>query len=120
MANPGSKPTHRPEPHADISLIKLQGFIDLTTSEEVEHLLDSLLEGGRYKIIFDLSLADYVSSSIWGIFLEKIKKIREHNGDLKLINMKPEVLEVYKVLELYRVIPAFDSLGEALAAFQKE
>ena len=101
----------------DISVITLRGFIDLTTAEEVEQLLASLIKAKRYNIIVDLSHSDYISSSIWGIFLDKIKKIREFNGDLKLANMKPDVFEFYKVLELFRVMSSYDSIPEALKAF---
>ena len=101
----------------DISVITLRGFIDLTTAEEVASMLDSLVKAKRLNIVFDLSQSDYISSSIWGIFLQKIKKIRELDGDLKLAQMKPDVYEVYKVLELFRVIKSFESLEEAFADF---
>ena len=101
----------------NISIISLRGFIDLTTAEEVERLLSTLMKAQRHNIIVDLRHSDYISSSIWGIFLEKNKKIREQNGDLKLANMKPDVLEVYKVLELFRVMKSFDTLEDAIEDF---
>lgn len=104
-------------PRKDISVITLRGFIDLTTAEEVEYLLSSLIKAKRHNIIIDLRYSDYISSSIWGIFLDKIKKIRELKGDLKLANMKPDVLEVYKVLELFRVMSSYDCLDDAIKAF---
>ncbi|MFQ5630365.1 MAG: STAS domain-containing protein [bacterium] len=109
--------TAKADSRPDISVITLRGFIDLTTADEVASMLDTLIKAKRLNIVFDLSQSDYVSSSIWGIFLQKIKKIRELEGDLKLAQMKPDVREVYKVLELFRVIKSFVSLEEAFADF---
>jgi anti-sigma B factor antagonist len=100
-----------------ISIISLRGFIDLTTSDEVARLLETLIKSKKLNIVFDLSKADYISSSIWGTFLEKIKKIRELNGDLKLAEMTPEVYEVYKVLEMFRVINSYETLDDAIHDF---
>lgn len=100
-----------------ISIITLRGFIDLTTSDEVARLVDTLLKSKKTNIVFDLSKADYISSSIWGIFLEKIKRIRGLNGDLKLAEMKPDVYEVYKVLEMFRVINSYATLDDAINDF---
>jgi anti-anti-sigma factor len=74
-----------------VSIIKVGGYIDTTTSSEVERALNSLLKQGRYKIIIDLGNVDYISSAGWGIFISEIKSIRENNGDLKLVSMIPDV-----------------------------
>ncbi len=74
-----------------LSVIKVGGYIDTTTSSEVERALNGLLKQGRYQIIIDLGNVDYISSAGWGIFISEIKAIRENNGDLKLVRMIPDV-----------------------------
>ena len=64
-----------------ISVIKVGGYIDTTTSSEVERALNALLKQGRYKVIVDLGNVDYISSAGWGIFISEIKTIRENFGD---------------------------------------
>ncbi len=102
-----------------ISIIKVGGFIDTTTSSEVERALNSLLKQGRYKIIIDLGNVDYISSAGWGIFISEIKSIREHDGDLKLVRMIPDVYEIFELLEFHHILDVYDSVEEAIRKFEE-
>ncbi len=102
-----------------ISVIKVGGYIDTTTSSELEHALNSLLKAGSYNIIIDLGNVDYVSSAGWGIFISEIKGIREKGGDLKLVRMIPEVYEVFELLEFHYILKAFDTIEEAIRDFER-
>ncbi len=100
--------------HQDkISQIKVGGYIDTTTSAEVERALDGLVRNGDYNIIIDLGNVDYISSAGWGIFISEIKGIRERGGDLKLANMIPDVYEVFELLEFHYILRAYDTIEEA-------
>ena len=61
--------------HSSISIIRVGGYIDTTTSSELERALDSLLKSGVYYVIIDLGNVDYISSAGWGIFISEIKGI---------------------------------------------
>lgn len=102
-----------------ISIIKVGGYIDTTTSSEVERALNSLLKQGRYKIIIDLGNVDYISSAGWGIFISEIKSIRENNGDLKLVSMIPDVYEIFELLEFHHILDVYDTNQEAIQKFQE-
>jgi len=102
-----------------ISVIKVGGYIDTTTSSEVERALNALLKQGRYKIIVDLGNVDYISSAGWGIFISEIKTIRENFGDLKLIKMIPDVYEIFELLEFHHILDVYDSTEEATAKFEE-
>lgn len=103
----------------DISIIKVGGYIDTTTSSELERALDGLLKSGIYRIIIDLQNVDYISSAGWGIFISEIKGIRERDGDLKLANMIPDVYEVFELLEFHYILKAYDSIEAAIQDFNQ-
>ncbi len=102
-----------------ISLIKVGGFIDTTTSSEVERALHNLLKQNRFNIIIDLGNVDYISSAGWGIFISEIKSIREQNGDLKLVRMIPDVYEIFELLEFHHILDVYDSVEEAVRKFEE-
>ena len=108
-----------PIPNNNVSVIKIGGYIDTTTSSELEHALNTLLKSGSYNIIIDLGNVDYVSSAGWGIFISEIKGIREKGGDLKLVRMIPEVYEVFELLEFHYILKAFDTLEDAVRDFER-
>ncbi len=103
----------------NISIIKVGGYIDTTTSAELEHSLEQLLTGQKFKIIIDLKDVDYISSAGWGIFISEIKGIREKGGDLKLVGMISDVYEVFELLEFHYILKAFDTIEEAIIDFDK-
>jgi anti-sigma B factor antagonist len=105
--------------HNNIAVIKVGGYIDTTTSAELEHSLDTLLKAGTYNIIIDLGNVDYISSAGWGIFISEIKGIREKGGDLKLVRMIPDVYEVFELLEFHYILKAFDAIEEAVSDFDR-
>lgn len=106
-------------PGQSISVIKVGGYIDTTTSAELEHSLSSLLKSNRHNIVIDLGNVDYISSAGWGIFISEIKGIREKRGDLKLARMIPDVYEVFELLEFHYILKAFDSVEGAVADFDQ-
>lgn len=101
-----------------ISIIKVGGYIDTTTSSELERALDSLLKQGRFFIIVDLGNVDYISSAGWGIFISEIKSIRENGGDLKLVRMVPDVYEIFELLEFHHILDVYDTVDEAVNKFE--
>ncbi len=105
--------------HNNIAIIKVGGYIDTTTSAELEHSLDALLKAGTYSIVIDLGNVDYISSAGWGIFISEIKGIREKGGDLKLVRMIPDVYEVFELLEFHYILRAFDTIEEAVNDFDR-
>jgi len=103
----------------NIAIIKVGGYIDTTTSAELEHSLDSLLKSETHNIVIDLGNVDYISSAGWGIFISEIKGIRERGGDLKLVKMVPDVYEVFELLEFHYILRAFDTIDEAISDFDR-
>jgi len=101
----------------DISIVRVDGVIDTVTAMKLEEVLDRLLKRDRFKIILDLAGVDYISSAGWGIFISRIKEIRESKGDIKLANMVSNVLEIYELLEFDNILSAFENLNSAKASF---
>lgn len=100
-----------------LRVIRIEGFLDSTTSQSLAKRLDELLERGVYRIVIDLEAVDYISSPGWGILVGDIRRIRENGGDLKLAQMKPEVYEIYALLGLDSFIESYGSVEEACDQF---
>lgn len=103
-----------------ISIVRVDGVIDTLTATQLEEVLERLLKRGRFQIIIDLAGVDYISSAGWGIFISRIKEIREGKGDIKLANMVPNVMEVYELLEFDSILTAHESINGARISFDSE
>ena len=74
-----------------VSILRVSGYVDTTTSPDLERRLQALLREKRYHVVVDLASVEYISSAGWGIFISEIREIREHGGDLKLAGMAADV-----------------------------
>ncbi len=102
----------------DISILQVSGYLDTTTSGELETALYDLLKREQYKIIVDLSGVSYISSAGWGIFIGEIKEIRSNGGDLKLVGMNGDVHEVFQLLEFHSILECYQDVESASSAFR--
>ena len=101
----------------DVAILQVSGYLDTTTSGELENALYGLLKRGQYKIVIDLSGITYISSAGWGIFIGEIKDIRSNGGDLKLAGMIGDVHEVFQLLEFQSILESYPDTDSAVNAF---
>jgi anti-sigma B factor antagonist len=99
---------------SDIALFRVWGYVDTTTSPQLQKIITENIEHGYSQFIIDLGSVNYVSSAGWGVFVGEIQGLREKGGDLKIIQMNPEVIEVFEMLEFNRILTCYDSLDEAI------
>src|SRR6188474_2325324 len=100
-----------------VSILRVSGYVDTTTSPDLERRLQALLKEKRFHIVVDLGRVEYISSAGWGIFISEIREIREHGGDLKLAGMIADVREVFDLLEFENILQAFPDADLAVGAF---
>jgi anti-sigma B factor antagonist len=100
-----------------VSILRVSGYVDTTTSPDLERRLQALLKEHRYHIVVDLSSVEYISSAGWGIFISEIREIREQGGDLKLAGMIPDVREVFDLLEFENILKSYPDATLAVTAF---
>ncbi|MGH7682460.1 MAG: STAS domain-containing protein [Candidatus Eiseniibacteriota bacterium] len=100
-----------------VSVLRVSGYVDTTTSPDLERRLQALLRESRYHIVVDLAGVEYISSAGWGIFISEIREIREQGGDLKLAGMIADVREVFDLLEFENILKAYPDTEAAVGSF---
>jgi len=100
-----------------VSILRVSGYVDTTTSPDLERRLQALLKEKRFHIVVDLASVEYISSAGWGIFISEIREIRENSGDLKLAGMIADVREVFDLLEFENILKAYADSEQAVASF---
>lgn len=101
----------------DVALFRVKGYLDTQTCAEMLRQMTAVLKQNIFHIIVDMGQVNYVSSAGWGVFVGEIKGIRENGGDLKLVQMMPEVYDVFEMLEFHRILECYDSIEEAIDDF---
>ncbi len=103
-----------------IFIIKIGGCLDIVTTKALEKAVDDMVDARNYRLIVDLGDVDYICSMAWSVFLSNLKFLREHGGDIKLVNMKTRVYEVFKILEFYWFLKSFSTIEQAILDFELE
>ena len=82
-----------------------EGRIDLTNSHILEEKLQELYNKGFKVIALDFSLVSGIDSSGLGKLLLFQKKLKEHGGKLKVINVTNKYIrKLFETIHLYKVI----------------
>lgn len=101
----------------DVVLLTVSGYIDTTTCQEMARIIQDLLKQKKVQIVVDLGRVTYISSAGWGVFVGEIKNVREQGGDLKFVQMVPEVAEVFEMLEFNKILNDYETVEEAIDEF---
>lgn len=107
------------EDKADVSILRIKGFLDAHTAPKFEQSIQDLVTESRNKIIVSMTDLNYISSAGLGVFMGFIEEIRENDGDIKLCCMSPKVFKVFDLLGFPALYEIYDKDDEALQKFNK-
>ena len=100
-----------------VVVVRLSGYLDAHTFEQLEETIGDLFGKGRYKIVVDLTNVEYISSAGAGVFIGALSESHEHKGNIVLMNPTPNVREVFDLLGLTQIFQVVDDRTAALAVF---
>lgn len=80
--------------------------------------LDELIEEGKKNVVVDLSDVKFMNSSGLGILIGGLKKMNKAGGDLKICGATERIESLLMVSQLTKVFDNYETLDEALAAYQ--
>ena len=99
-------------------VVKVIGRIDSYTAPNLEEVLKSLTEGGRYKIVLDLEDVDFLSSQGWWVLIETQKTMKRYNrGELILAKVQERIRESLNLVGMGSYFKVYDDVTSAVASF---
>lgn len=104
----------------DISVIDMTGDIDFREMIRIKDVIGSLIEKDRIKVVLNLKAVDHINYLSIGVLLERLKILRNLNGDLKLAGMNPYVRDIFRAVGMDHVFEEYPSLEEAIESFDED
>lgn len=95
-------------------VVSLSGSLDTLFAEDLKTAFGQVLRTGKKQVVLNLQEVKYVASSSIRAFLYLGKALQQNQGTLRMAQVNPKVLEVFRMVGLGSVIPIFDSLSDAL------
>ena len=99
-------------------VIKTNGRIDSFTAPQLEESMNSITNDGRYKIVFDMSDVDFMSSKGWWVLIETQKACKRYNrGELVLSGVKERIRDSLDLVGMGSYFKVFDDITNAVGSF---
>lgn len=97
-------------------IIQVKQDLDHHNTLSIREQSDKLLDKGQIKnIVFDFSGTDFMDSSGIGVIMGRYKKIALSGGKIFVTGINNNLDRIFRMSGLYRIVPKFDSIEEALA-----
>jgi anti-sigma B factor antagonist len=94
-------------------------ILDDARIADIGQTLDSLIdEVAVPKLLLDFSNVEHLSSAALGMLINANNRVRQKNGQLRLSDIKAQILEVFVITKLNRLFKILPTRAEALASFQ--
>ena len=86
-------------------------------TEPVKEDLKSLFNKPDTRLILNLEGIRFIDSSGFGVFLSILKTANNNHGQFKLCNIEPEVMELFRLLQLHNVFEIHNNLDDCVKSF---
>ena len=104
----------------DISVIDVTGDIDLREMIRIKDVIGSLIEKERIKVVLNLKGVDHINYLSIGVLIERLKILRNLNGDLKLAGMSSYLRDIFKVVGMDQFFEEYMTLEDAIESFDDD
>lgn len=101
--------------------VLLPQLIDETQIQALGGALDGFVgDKAKLKIVLDLGQVQRMSSLALGKLVGLQKKLKELEGAMKLLGLRPSVREIFRASRLDKLFEVFDDEVRAIKSFQKK
>jgi anti-sigma B factor antagonist len=100
----------------DRTIVSVGGEIDVYTAPKLREQLVDLVNAGQYHLVVDMEDVEFLDSTGLGVLVGGLKRVRAHEGSLRLVCTQERILKIFRITGLTKVFPIHDSVADAVAA----
>lgn len=100
--------------HSGVTVVRMDGEIDLTTVPELGKTLEGPVEDAHRRIVADLSGVGFCDSKGLAVLVAALRRVHASGGSFVLVRPQPSVLRLLRITCLDQVFSVYDSLEDAL------
>jgi anti-sigma B factor antagonist len=109
--------TIKQEETKSVHVIILEGILNADTSPQLENILEPFAGTDNPCLLVHFPDLTYISSAGIGCFIGVIKRIRDHNGDIRFSNPTATVKRVFTLLNMDDFFQFYPSLEEGIHSY---
>ena len=109
--------TFQVQTEGDVTVVAVEGQLIVGNRQELKQTVLDALEAGSRQFLIDFAGTGYIDSSGLGVLVSLSKKIREHDGELRLANLNDDLRSLFELTKLDTLFQISKSREEAQASF---
>jgi anti-sigma B factor antagonist len=98
------------------TIVAVGGEIDVYTAPKLRDKITELVGEGHQDLVIDMEGVDFLDSTGLGVLVGGLKRVRAHDGSLRLVCSQERILKIFRITGLTKVFPIHSSVEEAVAA----
>lgn len=83
--------------------IRINGEIDIYNSSKLKETLSGLIEQHKADICIYCSELEYIDSTGLGALVSILKKVKQYQKNIHLVDIKPNIYKIFKITGLNKV-----------------
>ncbi len=101
----------------EVAVVAVTGSIDSTTAAQLSTILAGQIQGGKVKLVGDLTGVEYTSSAGLRALLASLKDSRQSGGDFRLAGSQKNVQRVLEMSGFTSIAKSYPDVDQAVASF---
>ncbi len=101
----------------NVDVLKFNGDLDAFSMIKMKDRMNRLLNKNHKCLLLDLQEARRVELAGVGILVERLRRVREQKGDIKLCNLRPEVEKAFRMIGVNGLMESYSTKEEAISSF---
>ncbi|HEX5947285.1 MAG TPA: STAS domain-containing protein [Acidimicrobiales bacterium] len=97
------------------TVVNVWGELDVATSPTLRETLIRLVSEGSNRLVLDLEGVDFLDSTGLGTIISALKRVRTHDGDLRLVCTRARIARLFEITGLDKAVPLLPSVDAAVA-----
>jgi anti-sigma B factor antagonist len=87
----------------------------LYTAPKLREQLVEIVDAGQYHIVVDMRGVEFLDSTGLGVLVGGLKRVRQHDGSLRLVCTQERILKIFRITGLTKVFPIHETVEGAIS-----
>jgi anti-sigma B factor antagonist len=83
--------------------VHLYGEVDIYNAESLKSELHAMIDEKKADIVLDCASLKYIDSTGLGVLVSALKKVKEANKQISIINLKPFIAKIFTLTGLDKI-----------------
>ena len=83
--------------------VRLYGEVDIYNAESLKNELHALIDEQKADVVLDCASLKYIDSTGLGVLVSALKKVKEADKQISIINLKPFIAKIFTLTGLDKI-----------------